>query len=205
MTRKIHVGCGPHNLLEGWTNVDIREFEGVDMVLDVTETWPFDDVDFVYGEHFIEHLPIESAVKFLVNAGRSLKPGGVIRLTTPNLRWVVKTHYRFDREFTDEERVDQVLRTNRAFHGWGHRFLYDRAFLQALLGSVNFADILFLEYGQSPHAELQGIERHGKYAHGAGEPNLLVVEATRRGVIAPSPAFLAHLQSEFLRHVASGH
>ncbi len=83
--KKVHVGSGPHNLMEGWINVDIRPFKGLDRVLDVTREWPFAEVDYVYGEHFIEHLPLEGAIAFLANAGASLKRGGVLRLTTPNL------------------------------------------------------------------------------------------------------------------------
>lgn len=34
--------------------------------------------------HFAEHLPLETLVKFLDEAGRALKPGGIIILETPN-------------------------------------------------------------------------------------------------------------------------
>jgi hypothetical protein len=87
--RKVHVGCGPHALLDGWCNADVRRFEGVDHVMDATEPWPFSGLTHVFGEHFIEHLEIDKAIDFLVHAGRSLAPGGRIRLSTPNLAWVM--------------------------------------------------------------------------------------------------------------------
>ncbi|KAA9133387.1 hypothetical protein F3N42_03295 [Marinihelvus fidelis] len=203
--KKIHVGCGPHNLLEGWTNVDIRSFKGVDQVLDVTKEWPFEDVDFVYGEHFIEHLALEDAIAFLRNAGHSLRDGGTIRLTTPNLEWVMLSHYPLAREFASDERVMHVLRTNRAFHGWGHQFLYDHDFLEYLFDQLGYTDIRFEDYGCSRHAELCDIERHGKYSKGSGVPNLLIIEATRSRDIEINPAAMELFQTEFLRHVASGH
>jgi hypothetical protein len=40
-------------------------------------------------------------VKFLQNAGRALKVGGHIRLSTPGLEWVMSSHYRFADAKTD--------------------------------------------------------------------------------------------------------
>ncbi len=49
--------------------------------------WPFEDASFdaVYSEHMFEHiLPMDGAT-FLREVYRILKPGGVLRLTTPDL------------------------------------------------------------------------------------------------------------------------
>lgn len=63
--KKLQVGCGPQNLMSDWWNVDIRAFPGIDQVMDVTKPWPFDGVEYVYGEHFLEHLRLEGAIAFL--------------------------------------------------------------------------------------------------------------------------------------------
>lgn len=205
-SKRIHVGCGPQNLLNDWTNVDIRPFKGVDRVMDVTQEWPFDGVEYVFGEHFIEHLALEDALAFLVNAGNSMIEGGVLRLTTPNLEWVIKTHYRPGAPLQDTEALNQVLRINRAFHGWGHQFLWDRHFLSKTLEKLNFASHEFLSYGESSHPQLQNLERHGGFSMHGDTPNLLVVEATRgKGRLSVDPEHLTRLKEEFIRHVASGH
>src|SRR4051812_18166835 len=90
MIAKVHVGCGPKAHLKGWWNTDLRSFPGVDQALDATQPWPWrDQLTHVYSEHFLEHLELEQAVAFLVHAGNALKPGGRIRLSTPNLVWVM--------------------------------------------------------------------------------------------------------------------
>ena len=63
--KKVQVGCGPHNIMADWWNVDIRPFPGIDQVMDVTKPWPFNGLEYVYGEHFLEHLSLEGAIAFL--------------------------------------------------------------------------------------------------------------------------------------------
>ena len=91
---RLHVGSGPARL-EGWLNVDRQDLPEVDLVADVTAGLPVGDgeAEAVFAEHFLEHLPLDDAVAFLREAHRVLAPGGWLRLTTPNLDWVVATHY----------------------------------------------------------------------------------------------------------------
>lgn len=191
--------------MKNWWNVDIRSFPGIDEVLDATRPWPYRDLEYVFGEHFLEHLPLDRAIKFLTNAGNSLKIGGTIRLSTPNLEWVLFTHY--DLETTKpEERVSSTLRTNHAFHGWGHQFLYSGDMLAHMLAEMNFEEFSFFSYGESEDPVLQNLERHGGFEVRGGHPSVIIVEARRgTGRISPSPGLASMLQKEYLRHVASGH
>ena len=52
--RKLHVGCGPQ-LLRGWINVDNQPYNGIDAVVDVRNGIPYENLDFIFAEHFIEH------------------------------------------------------------------------------------------------------------------------------------------------------
>jgi predicted SAM-dependent methyltransferase len=202
---KVHVGCGPKALLEGWCNTDLREFAGVDHVMDATEPWPWDDLTHVFGEHFIEHLEIDKAIDFLVHAGSSLAPGGRIRLSTPNLAWVIRTH--FTLAPTDEEqRLAETLKTNRAFHGWGHRFLWSPEMLVGVMASVGYEDVTQHGYGESGDPELAELERHGGYSVVDGLPSVVIVEGVRgQQPVERHPAIDAWIDHEFLRHVRGGH
>jgi predicted SAM-dependent methyltransferase len=202
---KVQVGCGPKALLDGWCNTDIRAFKGIDQVMDATEPWPFTGLTHVFGEHFLEHLEIDKAIDFLVHAGNSLAPGGRIRLSTPNLAWVIRTH--FDLGPVDEEqRLSDTLRTNRAFHGWGHRFLWTTEMLTGILASLGFEAVETYGYGESRDREFAGLERHGGYSVVDGLPSVVIVEAVRGGApIERNPAIDEWINHEFLRHVRGGH
>jgi predicted SAM-dependent methyltransferase len=202
---QIQVGCGPKNLFPDWWNVDIRAFKGVDTVMDVTKEWPFKEIEFVYGEHFLEHLSLDAALNFLVSSGNSLKVGGKLRLTTPNLEWVMLTHYQVG-DSNRREKIDGTFAINRAFHGWGHQFLYSREFVQHLFSELGYENIQFCEYGVSDTPALSGLERHGKYRIEKGVANLLVIEATRGSKpIYVSQELEAQLDRKFMRYFLGGH
>lgn len=206
--RKVQVGCGPHNVLPNWWNVDIRAFKGVDGVMDVTKPWAWDSIlSHVYGEHFLEHLSLDGAISFLGNAVKALRPGGKIRLSTPSLEWVLATH--FDAGSNDGEKVvGQTFAVNRAFHGWGHQFLYSRPFLEKIILSAGFVDPQYFAYGESEDLELKNMERHGGFRMSGGFPSVWIVEA-RRSCADEIPntddAFLERCKNEYTRYVSSGH
>jgi predicted SAM-dependent methyltransferase len=204
--RKLHVGCGPHALLDGWCNTDVRPFPGVDHVMDATERWPFSGLTHVFGEHFIEHLEIDRAIDFLVHAGASLAPGGRIRLSTPNLAWVTAAHALNGDDVDVEQRLERTLALNRGFYGWGHRFLWTAEMLTGVMASLGYQQVELYDYGRSGDPELSGLERHGNYSVRDGLPSVIIAEGVRGAdPIAPNPSIAAWIDHEFLRHVRSGH
>ena len=62
--QRLHVGCGPQ-LLPGWINVDNQPYNGIDAVVDVRNGVPYEDLEFIFAEHFIEHLSFDDAQRFL--------------------------------------------------------------------------------------------------------------------------------------------
>ena len=204
--KQVQVGCGPQNILPDWWNVDIRPFPGIDCVMDVTKPWPFDGLRYVYGEHFLEHLSLEGSVAFLNNAWKSLRPGGLIRLSTPSLEWVLSTHFNLS-ETNPQTRIDSTFSMNRAFHGWGHQFLYSKEFLSSLLNNLGWQNVKFCEYGKSQHKPLNGIERHGGYRVANGYPNVWIVEATRPPNRNESEvsSYQHFLEKSYISYIRSGH
>ena len=204
--RRVQVGCGPHNLLADWWNVDLRAFPDIDDVMDATRPWPWPNrLDYIYAEHFLEHLEIDGAVAFLVEAGRSLRPGGRIRISTPSLEWVLLTHFSFLEPESPDHFLEAVA-TNRAFYGWGHRFLYTRGVLQRLLRDVGYEDIRFFPYGVSDTPAFDGLELHGSEPDAEGYPNQWIVEGERGATEFEAPGrLLDMLEKELLEHVRPGH
>ena len=173
--RRLHIGAGRESI-PGWINIDNQGLQGVDQVLDVRQGLPFVDVASIYAEHFLEHLSLDEGLAFLRECRRVLRPDGALRLSTPNLDWVVLTHYRGPAMEDEDAKLD-CIRMNRAFHGWGHRFLYNRAMLVAAVRSAGFAETAFRTYGVSDRPELRGLERHETWEDTPDLPHVLIVEA----------------------------
>jgi len=180
---RLHIGCGQQAIAD-WINIDNQALPGVDQVLDVRRELPYANVASIYAEHFLEHLSLDDGLGFLRACRRVLAPSGVLRLSTPNLDWVLATHYRGPAVPEEDGRLD-CLRLNRAFHGWGHQFLYNRPMLLGALRSAGFARVTPQRYGESARPELSGLERHETWEDTAELPHVLIVEA--EGEAEPVP------------------
>jgi SAM-dependent methyltransferase len=82
---KLDIGCGK-NKREGFVGVDQYAMEGVDIVHDVRQPWPWEDnsVEEVHCSHFLEHLTQLERVKFFNELYRVLKPGAKATIITPH-------------------------------------------------------------------------------------------------------------------------
>ena len=176
MPLRLHIGAGRHRL-EGWINFDIQLIPGVDVVADVQHGLLLTGAVAIYAEHFLEHLPIDAAVDFLLECHRALRPGGALRLSTPNLDWVWATHYRL--HGSEEEKRTGGIRLNRAFHGWRHRFLWNREILGRALTAAGFDDVAWCRYGQSARPDFQGLEGHDTYEDSPDLPHVIIAEAVK--------------------------
>ncbi|HEY1252773.1 MAG TPA: methyltransferase domain-containing protein [Thermoanaerobaculia bacterium] len=198
LPRRLHIGCGQQSI-PGWINIDNQGLPGVDQVLDVRHGLPFRGVAAIYAEHFLEHLSLEEGLAFLHECRRVLAPEGTLRLSTPNLDWVVLTHYHGPALPENQARVD-CFRLNRAFHGWGHQFLYNATTLASALRAAGFERIEPCRYGESGLPELAGLERHEKSEDTPDLPHVLIVEASGSAAPVPIPEDLVR---EFREAVAA--
>jgi predicted SAM-dependent methyltransferase len=164
------------NRLDGWLNSDVLPGRGM-IYLDVTTSFPFEDnvIDYIFAEHLIEHVEHADAVTMLRESWRVLKPGGQIRIATPDLGVLLALHTRSSRTEAQQNYVDWIIERcmpsvdgckevfviNNAFHAWGHRFLYDQDTLRLTVSKVGFTDIRLYRPGDSADPHLRGLEAHG--------------------------------------------
>lgn len=198
--RLLQVGSGSQRL-DGWVNIDRQDLPEVDLVRDVAEGLdPFYDAKAIYAEHFLEHLPVNLALDFLVEAHRVLAEDGLLRLSTPNLDWVWATHYGL--EAPAEDKVRGCIALNRAFYGWKHRFLWNREMLSEALAAAGFVDLRWHHYGESEREIFRGIERHPLSGDSEELPHVLIVEVSKGGKAERQAIdrLRARLESEFLSH-----
>lgn len=83
--KNLYLGAGKDRK-EGFINVDIYPFPGIDVVADITKGLPmFEDssVDLIYSQDFLEHLPQESKIFVMNEMWRVLKDGGIMDHTIP--------------------------------------------------------------------------------------------------------------------------
>jgi predicted SAM-dependent methyltransferase len=150
---------------------------GADVRADLRYRLPFTDAsaEFVYSEHVVEHLDLAEGTRLLRECARILRPGGVLRIATPDLAALVRAYGGRWRDqdwvrWPGHEWVDTPARMlNAAFRCWGHRHLYDHEELVLRLGEAGFPEVRRCALGESPVPDLAGLETRAD--------SLLVVEA----------------------------
>jgi predicted SAM-dependent methyltransferase len=124
--------------------------------LDIADPLPFEDgaVDWVYAEHLIEHVPLPVAIRWLAEVRRILAPGGLLRITTPDLAGYVEGYRATDGRagfFAKHRRRLRMMRVgppmperrafmlNQIFYYYGHRWIYDLDELRYAVTEAGFA------------------------------------------------------------------
>ena len=163
---KLNLGCGDVRV-DGWVNIDL-ESEKADLKRDLRDPLPYEDdtVDFIYSEHLIEHLNLNEGLKLLSECRRVLRPGGVLRIATPDLDYVVFKYFFFwKRQDWIKKYGYGGLRTraemlNLVFREWGHQYLYNSEELKRRLREVGFEKdkISPQKINRSKYAELKNRE-----------------------------------------------
>jgi predicted SAM-dependent methyltransferase len=179
---KLNVGCGT-DYKEGWINIDNNSddnIEKLDLNWDLRDPLPFADnsVDFIFNEHFFEHLTVEEGQSAMKDMLRILKPGGVMRIAMPDLESVVD-HYLNVPLSEDQVIKDHHLSfvktraewMNMSFRWWGHKWLYDWEELSRRLSEAGFKKHKRCMIYKSSHKALRNLEiRQG---------SILIAEATK--------------------------
>lgn len=161
---KLNVGCGDV-YLNGWVNIDLDSSKA-DLKCDVRGRLPYEDasVDFIFSEHFIEHLSVNDGVEFFKECFRVLKPGGVVRTGTIDLNYILFRHFFFWRKQDWIKKygygfvkTDAEL-TNICFREWGHYYLYNKRELKRRLSEAGFSKIISSKFVKSFYKDLAELE-----------------------------------------------
>lgn len=168
---RLNIGCGT-DYKKGWINIDNNSDNNIvtlDLNLDLRDPLPFEDntADFIFNEHFFEHLSPEVGVKAMQDMLRVLKPDGVMRIAMPDLESVVH-HYLHvplkDDPVIKDFKIDFVKTPaewiNMSFRWWGHEWLYDYEELVRRLmeAGAHKKNISRKELRKSDYPELRNLE-----------------------------------------------
>lgn len=206
--KKLHLGCG-NNLMPDWLNTDIYTTQGPNVAfVDGTVRFPFEDTtfDYAFSEHMIEHIPYAKGAFMLKECFRVLRPGGKVRIATPNLAKILALYtdqlsdiqqqyirWSIDRHNKDVKIYTPAHVINTFMTSWGHRFVYDVASLKRAMEDAGFVNVTEHPPEKSDDPNLAGIELHAQEI-GSTEMNELetmVLEGTKPaagGVVTSAPA-----------------
>lgn len=174
--RRLQIGAGS-NILKDWLNTDLNPKSHI-VYLDATKPFPFEDktFDYIFSEHQIEHLTYGDARFMLRECYRVLKPGGKIRIDTPDLEVLIdlfatnksELQQRFIRWVVDNYLPEHGI-YNECFvinnyyrKEWVHQFIYDLKTFKNVLKEVGFIKINRYSSGESDDEILRGIDTHHK-------------------------------------------
>ena len=210
--KALHIGCGgvlipgfintdvthlymPHNIIDQVKLLNVGNIFAIDG--DVIES---NSIDYIYSEHFIEHLSYKEFKNFLKETYRILKPGGIIRTACPYLEFYidlyqhpekfpnyieyVKMHcsmFNKDllRDFGEIENVPLSIIFNDHMHMWGHKMIYDKEALLKLFEKYNFKNIKECNYKESEHSIFKNIEHDNKGGYSFNKLETLILECEK--------------------------
>jgi predicted SAM-dependent methyltransferase len=190
--KKLHLGCG-QNIIDGWLNTDYYPRHADIMHLDATQAFPLpsDSFDYIFSEHMIEHITYWGGLSMLKESARVLKPGGKIRISTPDLKFLIelyaepKTQLQNDyiawatESFTKTaDKLDTIV-INNFVRDWGHQFIYDSKTLTRSLEMAGFAEIECFDINQSNDKALIDLENTSRMPLGFLQLESFTLEATK--------------------------
>jgi SAM-dependent methyltransferase len=170
----------------GWFMVNVNAV--TPHYMDGTKPWIFEDgaLSYVYADNMIEHVPLAGARSFLSEAHRCLRPGGIIRLVTPDVRAHVEMYLAGGDVIHSEiaeayralgvvvEHPVDLIATPMGKFGHHSGYAYDFETLASELERAGFSAPVRRPIMESEDPFLQGLEVRS--AEGSAQ---LVVEAVR--------------------------
>jgi len=161
----VNLGSG-HWKIAGWVNMDLDLGSRPDVCVNLAAGLPLRDasVDFMHTEDFIDQLNLQKAGRFLRECHRILKPGGVIRVLTPDVEQLARLYLHEPEKLKALWRnhvgvplrygtAAEILNVGMRFAG--HTFLYDAETFAQLAADSGFS-AKRVSFQTSEHAELRG-------------------------------------------------
>jgi SAM-dependent methyltransferase len=160
---RLHWGCGDITPSD-WINSDIEEGPGIDVSANILEGLPLDDdsIDYISSQHVLPALNVWEQLDALSELRRVLKPGGVLRLSLPDLDLAIAAYQSGRQEdllIWDWETISGNFITQIVWHGYTNTpFTYE--FAEELLDKAGFSDIRRVAYRQtvSPYPEITELD-----------------------------------------------
>lgn len=145
---KLHLGCGPRKI-HGFVNVDALASVGPDLIEDVftLPSFKHGTVNLIYACHVLEHTQRNTHQAVLRRWFSLLKPGGILRVATPDLRAAMEWYMATDRLQDIHGLLYGGQKDGYDHHGFG----WDEATLTAELMATGFASVRRYDWRTTEH------------------------------------------------------
>jgi predicted SAM-dependent methyltransferase len=190
--KKLVLGCGS-SVLKGWLNTDFEPLTDEVVYLNVTARFPFPDgaFDLVFSEHMIEHIPYVDGGHMLSECFRVMKAGGRIRVSTPDLQFLLDL-YRSDKSELQRDYIRASAEMwgvkeqdthviNFYLREWGHCFIYDEKSLRGAMEEAGFTEIERCALNEGRSQALANLENESRMQPGFLKLETLTLEGVKRG------------------------
>ncbi len=190
---KLHIGCG-ENILSDWLNSDIFVYSDRILHLDATDTFPFpsETFDYIFSEHMIEHISYLNGLSMLNECHRVLRNNGKIRISTPDLQFLIDL-YRDEKSELQREYIkwttDNYIKSapyyndtfviNNFVRDWGHLFIYDEKTLRSSLEKAGFTEIVRCDLNESKDESFRNLENEKRMPKGFVKLESFTLEGTK--------------------------
>jgi len=157
----LHVGCGPR-IAKGFENLDFYTLSPQALRLpirrhDLRYPLPYPDASFkgAFTEHVMEHLFSHEVVAVMSEFRRVLKPGGVLRVTVPDLGKYIRFYSgasspgEFQRHYRSGCEALWALT-----QCWGHVSCWDAETMIRVLQQVGFTSVTEVSFGKGANPDL---------------------------------------------------
>jgi len=140
---KLHLGCGKRDFGKDWRHIDREDYDHIDSH-DVT-VLPYvnGSVDLIYCSHLIAYFDREEIIPVLYEWKRVLKPGGILRIATPD--WSVLRRMKTPLLGPLYGKMNQ--------QPIYHKTVYDYTGLKKILNDTGFSGVKFYNHEKTDHAQ----------------------------------------------------
>ena len=149
--KRLNWGCG-HEGEPGWINSDIKEGPGIDISGDILDGLPLDTdyLDYAVSIHSLPEIPYPELVRVLQELRRVLKPGGVLRVSLPDLDKGIAAYQsnNWDYFLIPDEEVKSIgskLIVQLLWYGYS-RTLFTYDFIEEVLYKAGFSSVSRCSY-----------------------------------------------------------
>jgi|TARA_R110002073_G_scaffold119797_1_gene261376 predicted SAM-dependent methyltransferase len=150
--RYLHIGCGDVILPKPFENLDGRELEGVDHVVNGLDKLPFKDntFDLVYSAHTLEHFPRDKVEAVLREWVRVTKVDGIVRLAVPDFEQAIKVYHKSDK------RIENILGLTVGGQSYDYEYhycIFDDKSLTKLMNRCGLTSVHKWAYQRVSHGD----------------------------------------------------